>query len=209
MRLSRIRLVATALLALASLALAPSAAAAQERGGSLRLDLRGGAGIPIGDLKDYNDLGGALGAGIGYRVAPRWWVRLDYETERLPGADWANLIGRGAENLPLRGPETDFHHVMGNVQFQVTPPGDQWKILAHAGGGVTVISADDNELTGTGGTFERLTFVWGGEFVRPLSETVSLVARGDYYIMLSRDAGPSHLGKEFVIPFTLGVRWQP
>lgn len=209
MNRSGFSVLALTVLSMVCLGLVPEAAAAQEDGGKLRLDLRGGAGIPIGDLKDYNDLGAALGAGVGYRVAPRWWVRLDYETERLPGADWANLIGRGAENLPLRGPETDFHHVMGNVQFQVTPPGDEWRILGHAGAGVTMISADDNELTGEGGDFERLTFVWGGEIVRPLSETASLVARGDYYIMLSRDAGPSHLGKEFVIPFTLGVRLQP
>lgn len=197
--------VATALLATAVAMTLAAPAAAQETGADVRLDVRGGAGIPIGDLKDYNDLGLALGVGAAYRLAPRWWARIDYETEDLPGIDWENVIKRGAEGLPLRGPETSFHHLVGNLQYRLNPPEDRWEVLAHVGAGVTLVSAEATTITG-GGDFWRFSAVWGLEVVRPLTPKVSLVGRGDYYLIFMRNTDPRHLGNEFLIPFTIGVR---
>lgn len=50
-------------------------------------DGRGGATVPVGDFSDLpvDDLGTALGAGIGYRVHPRVTLRVDGDVEVFTG----------------------------------------------------------------------------------------------------------------------------
>lgn len=178
-------------------------------GGDLWLEARAGTAFTMGDLADFSERGGAWGAGVAYGVAPRLRLRADVHAAYLPGADWDNLKalpGGGIvdEGAPDKGPATDLVHVIGSAQVRLNEAGSRWAIRAHAGAGVTFLSAERTAVT-EGGDFERFTLDGGVTLGWELAPRVRLLGRGDLFLMLSRDTGPSHLGKELTLPFTAGV----
>ena len=177
--------------------------------GTLWIEARGGTALTMGDLAEFSERGGAWGAGLAYQAHERVRLRLDLARADLPGTDWDNLKslpggGIVGPDAPDKGPETELTHLTGAFQLRLNRLRDAWELSAHAGAGVTFLEAEPTDVT-EGGDFERFTVVGGMEVGYAVTPRVRLVGRGDLYLMLSRDAGPSHLGKELTLPFTAGV----
>lgn len=199
-------LAAGAILALTLLAASPAGAQeAADRFTRWTVDARGGIAVPVGDVKDYNDLGGLAGAGVAYRVLPRLRLRADLAAELLPGADWSRVPTAPA-GAQAEGPETDLLHLTGGLQLRLTHPArTDWTLWLHGGAGWTDVSVETTPAT-QGDNLTRFTWNGGVSFEYPFSDRVDLVGRGEVYVVAQREAGPPRLGTVFTLPTSLGLQ---
>lgn len=175
---------------------------AEKRG--FRMEVRAGIALPAADMRDYVDEGPVVGAGVVYRLAERLSMRADWTAALMRPADRTPLRIKGVD-IPVRGSETDLHHLTGGVQVELSQPetGDV-EVRAHAGGGVTLLSTEETELA-EGGDFTQLTLDLGLELAVPLSDDVRFISRGDLYVLPLQAGAPAHLLREVTLPFTAGV----
>jgi len=215
--LDRARFLGLALAAGVAVAASAASAPAQEarhavdrvrpEGGPVRLDARAGIAIPTADMRDYVDEGPVLGAGVSYRLGgfgERVSVRADWTAALMRPAHRRPLRSRGVD-IPLRGSETDLHHLTGGLQVELSEPGmADVEVRAHGGAGVTFLSTEETELA-EGGDFTQFTVDTGLELAVPLSEDVRFIGRGDVYVLPFRAGAPSHLLKEVTLSVSGGL----
>ena len=203
--------VALVLVMLAAPATAQEACPCQGPGGAadapIRVDARAGIAVPTADMRDYVDEGPVLGAGVSYRLGgldDRVSVRADWTAALMRPAHRRPLRSRGVD-IPLRGSETDLHHLTGGLQVELSDPAAaDIEVRAHGGAGVTFLSTQETELA-EGGDFTQFTVDAGLELAVPLGDGVRVVGRGDVYVLPFRAGAPSHLLKEVVLPVTAGL----
>lgn len=168
-----------------------------------RLDARAGIAVPLADLRDYVDEGPVLGAGLAYGLGGRTSIRADWSALLMRPADREPLRNKGVD-IPLRGSETDLHHLTGGVQVRLSEPGAAIEVRAHGGAGVTFLSTEETELA-EGGDFTQFTLDVGLELAVPLDEGIRFIGRGDLYLLPFRAGAPDHLLKEITFPFSGGL----
>lgn len=170
----------------------------------LRMDARSGIALPAADMRDYVDEGLVLGAGLAYRIGGRWSVRGDWTAALMRPADRTPLRNKGV-NIPIRGSETDLHHLTGGLQAELSDPERaDIEVRAHAGAGATFLYTEETELA-EGGGFTQFTLDFGLELAVSLGEDLWLIGRGDLYVLPTQVGAPSHLKKEVTLPFTSGL----
>ena len=170
----------------------------------MRLDARAGIALPAADMRDYVDEGPVLGAGLAYRLGDRWSVRGDWTAALMRPADRTPLRNEGV-NIPVRGSETDLHHLTGGLQVELSDPERaDIEVRAHAGAGVTLVSTEETALA-EGGDFTQFTLDVGLELAVPLADDLRFIGRGDLYVLPVHAGGPDHLGKEVTLPFSGGL----
>lgn len=170
---------------------------------AFRLDGRVGIALPTGDMRDYVDEGLVLGAGLTRELTGRLSVRADWTAALMRPADREPLRRVGVD-IPVRGSETDLHHLTGGVQLRLSEPGARIEVRAHGGAGVTILSTAETELV-EGGEFTQFTLDGGLELAVPLTDDVRVIGRGDLYVLPFRAGAPRHLWKEVVLPFSGGL----
>lgn len=145
--------------------------AAQETGRWI-VDANGGVSLPAGDLEDVYDVGGRVGIGIGYLVAPRVAIRVDGDVDFLTGSDDAP----GAPNLRL------WHYGAGVSVNLLDPDRTRWTLLVDAGAGATTMDSDDfpAEAVGQEDSFTETYFQLNGglQVGYLVTERVNLFAGG-------------------------------
>lgn len=171
--------------------------------GAFRLDGRAGIALPTGDMRDYVDEGLVLGAGVAREVTGRLSVRADWTASLMRPADREPLRRVGVD-IPVRGSETELHHLTGGVQIRLSEPGARIEVRAHGGAGVTFLSTEETELV-EGGEYTQFTLDGGLELAVPLTHDVRFIGRGDIYVLPFRAGAPRHLWKEVVLPFSGGL----
>lgn len=172
---------------------------------TISVDVRGGIAIPTADMKDYVDEGPVLGLGLSHSINQRVSVRGDWTVALMRPAHRRPLRNRGVD-IPLRGSETDLHHLTTGLQVELSKPGlGDVKVRAHGGVGVTFLSTEATELA-EGGDFTQLTLAGGLELAAPLTDSTQVIGRGDLYVLPLRAGAPDHLKKEVTLSFSGGIR---
>lgn len=133
-----------------ALLLVPGAAEGQDR---LMADVRGGVGIPFGDLGDLLDSGPSLGIGGALEVVPRFRLRVDGDVQFLDGAGFTAV-----EREQPRGPDINLWQFTFGLDYQFNRPGiTRWVLTVNGGLGLTNLSSDPFPETVNPQTGETVT----------------------------------------------------
>lgn len=181
--------------ALALLACAPSAAAAQQR---LSVEARGGLAVPAGDLARVVGVGGAFGGGVALRVHPRVALRADFDALFMEGEE------RAGELLP----GINLFHTVAGVEVTLVPAAGadgRFTLTGNLGAGTTDLEIESFVAPG-GQTFrlsERyLTASGGVRLGYTLGRVVSVVLASQGYLTFADDDETAVLEPLSVEPFS-------
>lgn len=144
-------------LAMAFLSLAGTSVHAQET--TMRLEARGGFGLPTFDIADAAEIGPGGGVGIWYSpVDARWTL----------GAEGDIGMHGGADN----GPDVNVYHLMGKAGYFVYASSDnKIQVVLNAGAGMVMFDVD-----APGADMESyLAINAGGKIYYALSQSVDFV----------------------------------
>ncbi len=111
------------------------------------VEVRGGTGIPAGELSDAADVGGSIGVGVSYWVTNRIGLRLDGDVDILGGAD---IPGGGS--MPDM---TLWHYTAGVEVSALDRNSTAWTVLVNAGLGATTLDTD--RFAGSSGGSQDIT----------------------------------------------------
>lgn len=112
----------------------PGALAAQEETPKFWLEARGGTSVPTFDISDGVDAGPSFGAGVGFRITPRFSVMGDVDFGFHPGADLA-------PGTP--GADVNVYHFMAKAGYELLRPGSSpWSVVVNLGAGALSFNPD-------------------------------------------------------------------
>jgi hypothetical protein len=98
--------------------------AAQPSGPKFFLEGRGGAVVPTFDIADVAKTGGAFGATLGYRVAPRWLVMGEF--------DYGMHQDKATGSLDIKT-----LHLIAKIGYSLTAPRERgWEAVVNLGAGM-------------------------------------------------------------------------
>ena len=129
-------------LALALLLAVPGTAAAQVEG-TVSVEARGGAAIPVGTMGDLTEWSGTAGGSLAFHFHPNWAIRGD--------VDWMHLRA-GDNEFAFNGiasPPMDLLFFGGGIEVNFSRPKYQdvpLTFAAHLGAGVTQMEVDSSWL---------------------------------------------------------------
>ena len=173
------------------LAAAPGALSAQEASPKFWLEARGGSSVPTFDISDVVDAGPSFGAGIGYRITPRFSLMGDVDFGFHPGAD----LGPG-----IQGGDVNVYHFMAKAGYELLRPGSSpWSVVVNLGAGALSFNPDGGDAK----TYPAINA--GAKIGYQVSPrfTLLLSPQGDIAFKDEDLLGPT---KAWVWPFTAGAR---
>lgn len=203
--LSPSRLAPLATLLLVALAL-PSTATAQSN--RFSIDALVGMGSPKGDLAKVNVDGVVGGFGLGYRIAPRLTLRVDWALDALQRGGSPPQSGTPVHLGGDYGPRTDLWHYTAGMAAELTRPDTgPWEVSALAEAGGTWV---DEKGAPTVAPFQgQEATLYGGFMVGyDVTPALALFGRAGSYLLLGNATDPngSFEGKEFILTDVFGVR---
>ena len=169
------------------LALAATAAQAQERGVSF--EIRGGMAVPTFDIADVAEAGPMIGGGLNVPLNDRWGIRA--------GVDAGFHDADADSEITI----TTVHYIAG-LEYRYLPPASAGMLAANVGAGAMTIDIED------GDSFTYPAINVGGRlgYVVSPRATVFVSAQGD--IAFSDEAEVT-TDSAWVWPFSVGVEIAP
>jgi hypothetical protein len=171
-------------------ALAATAADAQETPRRFTFEGRGGINVPTFDIADAVDAGPSVGVGLGYQLSPKLWALGDVDLGFHSSADVAGV----------EGPDVKVYHYIAKLGYAVVPEGaSKWSVIVNAGAGAMTFDVDG----GTSNTYPAINV--GAKIAYRLGSRVSLLLspQGDIAFTDEDEVGTSN---SWVWPFTAGLR---
>jgi hypothetical protein len=165
--------------------------AAQDEAPGVWLEARGGSSVPTFDIADAVEAGPSFGAGVGVRVAPRFWLMGDVDFGFHPGAD----LVAGAS-----GPDVDVYHFMAKAGFELLRPGTSpWSVVVNLGAGALTFKPEGADSK----TYPAINA--GAKIGYRASPRITLLLspQGDIAFTDEAELGTNNA---WVWPFTAGLR---
>ncbi|MBD3257349.1 outer membrane beta-barrel protein [candidate division GN15 bacterium] len=110
--------------------------AAQDK--QIRLEARGGIGLPTFDIADVAKIGGLGGVGV-------WYTPIDSRLTFGAEADFGMHPGEDATvgNQTVSGPDVNVYHFMGKVGYNIyTSPDNKLNLVVNGGAGAVMFNVD-------------------------------------------------------------------